>query len=369
MRVMVIVKANKDSEAGVLPDEKILTEMGKFNEELEKAGILLAAEGLQASSKGVRVRFSGGKKTVIDGPFAETKELVAGFWLWQVKSKEEAIEWLKRAPFDETEVEIRQVFEAEDFGEAFTPEIRSGGAQAGVRTRKVVARPRGQGVGLLRAGRLSRSATRAASLASPILPANSVKVGVAPRQRSVSTSSKSGASVSQRRERLEEEHALAVLAEDLGRKLLDRAVAPDEPGRRLGPAAPQSRVTVRGVARPGRGSRGCGPERRRTCARTPSASRIRPLLRSTCTTRSPTTHCARSLSGVQMQTFSTRSSRGREAGRGGERVVGLELDHGPDDDAHGGQRLLERDELGAQGAARCLPRSCSPARVRCETTR
>ncbi len=124
MRVMVIVKANKDSEAGVLPDEKILTEMGKFNEELEKAGILLAAEGLQASSKGVRVRFSGGKKTVIDGPFAETKELVAGFWLWQVKSKQEAIEWLKRAPFDETEVEIRQVFEAEDFGEAFTPEMR-----------------------------------------------------------------------------------------------------------------------------------------------------------------------------------------------------------------------------------------------------
>jgi hypothetical protein len=124
MRVMVIVKADKNSEAGVLPDKKLLTEMGKFNEELEKAGILLAAEGLQASSKGVRVRFSGGKKTVIDGPFAETKELVAGFWLWQVKSKQEAIEWLKRAPFDETEVEIRQVFEAEDFGEAFTPERR-----------------------------------------------------------------------------------------------------------------------------------------------------------------------------------------------------------------------------------------------------
>jgi hypothetical protein len=124
MRFMVIVKADKSSEAGVLPDQKLLTEMGKFNEELEKAGILLVAEGLQASSKGVRVRFSGGKKTVIDGPFAETKELVAGFWLWQVKSKQEAIEWLKRAPFDETEVEIRQVFEAEDFGEAFTPERR-----------------------------------------------------------------------------------------------------------------------------------------------------------------------------------------------------------------------------------------------------
>jgi hypothetical protein len=125
MRVMVIVKANKDSEAGILPDQKILTEMGKFNEELSKAGVLLAAEGLQASSKGARVRFSGGKKTVIDGPFAETKELVAGFWLWQVKSMEEAVEWLKRAPFGETEVEIRRVFEAEDFGEAFTPELRA----------------------------------------------------------------------------------------------------------------------------------------------------------------------------------------------------------------------------------------------------
>ena len=124
MRFMIMVRATKESEAGVLPDKKILTEMGKFNEELSKAGILLAAEGLQASSKGVRVRFSGGKKTVIDGPFTETKELVAGFWLWQVKSREEAIEWLKRAPFDETEVEIRQVFEAEDFGEAFTPERR-----------------------------------------------------------------------------------------------------------------------------------------------------------------------------------------------------------------------------------------------------
>jgi hypothetical protein len=124
MRVMVIVKADKNSEAGVLPDKKLLTEMGKFNEELSKAGIMLAGEGLQPTSKGVRVRFSGGKKTVIDGPFTETKELVAGFWLWQVKSKEEAIEWLKRAPFDETEVEIRQVFEAEDFGAEFTPELR-----------------------------------------------------------------------------------------------------------------------------------------------------------------------------------------------------------------------------------------------------
>jgi len=126
MRVMVIVKASKESEAGVLPDKKILTEMGKYNEELSKAGIMLAGEGLQPSSKGVRVKFSGGKPTVIDGPFTETKELVAGFWLWQVKSKEEAIEWLKRAPFGGgTEVEIRQVFEAEDFGAEFTPELRA----------------------------------------------------------------------------------------------------------------------------------------------------------------------------------------------------------------------------------------------------
>jgi hypothetical protein len=124
MRFMVIVKANKDSEAGVMPSEKMLTDMGKFNEELVKAGVMLAGEGLHASSKGARVKFSGGKTTVIDGPFAETKELVAGYWMWQVKSKEEAIEWLKRAPFEETEVEIRQVFEAEDFGAEFTPELR-----------------------------------------------------------------------------------------------------------------------------------------------------------------------------------------------------------------------------------------------------
>jgi hypothetical protein len=125
MRVMVIVKADNNSEAGVLPDQKLLTEMGKFNEELAKAGMILAAEGLQASSKGKRVRFSGKTRTVIDGPFAETKELVAGFWLWQVRSMDEAVEWLKRAPFDGgTEVEIRQVFEAEDFGKEFTPELR-----------------------------------------------------------------------------------------------------------------------------------------------------------------------------------------------------------------------------------------------------
>jgi len=124
MRVMVLVKANEDSEAGVLPDEKILTEMGKFNEELVKAGVMLAGEGLHPSSKGARVNFSGGKRTVIDGPFAETKELIAGFWLWQVKSLEEAIEWLKRAPFKEGEVEVRQVFEADDFGAEFTPELR-----------------------------------------------------------------------------------------------------------------------------------------------------------------------------------------------------------------------------------------------------
>jgi len=124
MRFMVLVKADKNSEAGVLPDKKILTEMGKFNDELVKAGVMLAGEALQSSAKGVRVKFAKGKRTVIDGPFSEAKELVAGFWLWQVRSKEEAIEWLKRAPFEDTEVEIRQVFEAEDFGPEFTPELR-----------------------------------------------------------------------------------------------------------------------------------------------------------------------------------------------------------------------------------------------------
>ncbi len=125
MRFMILVKANKDSEAGALPDEKALTEMGKFNQQLEQAGVLLAAEGLQASSKGARVRFSGSKRTVIDGPFAETKELIAGFWLWQVKSLGEAIEWLKRAPFEDGfEVEIRQVFEADDFGPALKQEFK-----------------------------------------------------------------------------------------------------------------------------------------------------------------------------------------------------------------------------------------------------
>jgi hypothetical protein len=126
MRFMVIVKATKDSEAGVLPSEKLLAEMGNFNEELVKAGVLLAGEGLQPSSKGARVRFSGQKRTVMDGPFAETKELIAGFWLWQVNSLEEAIEWVKRCPnpFEgESEIEIRQVFEADDFAAEFTPEL------------------------------------------------------------------------------------------------------------------------------------------------------------------------------------------------------------------------------------------------------
>lgn len=127
MRVMVIIKANKDSEAGVMPSEQLLTEMGKFNEELVKAGVMLAGEGLHPSSKGKRVRFAGGKKTVIDGPFAETKELIAGFWLWQVKSMDEAIEWLKRCPNPDNtdgDIEIRQVFEACDFGAEFTPKLR-----------------------------------------------------------------------------------------------------------------------------------------------------------------------------------------------------------------------------------------------------
>ena len=127
MRFMIIVKASKDSEAGVMPSQQLLADMGRYNEELVKAGILLAAEGLHPSSKGARVRFSGAKRTVIDGPFAETKELIAGFWLWQVKSKEEAIEWVKRCPNphnEECEIEIRQVFEAEDFSPALTPEIK-----------------------------------------------------------------------------------------------------------------------------------------------------------------------------------------------------------------------------------------------------
>jgi hypothetical protein len=125
MRVMVIVKANKESEAGQMPDEKILTDMGKYNEELVKAGIMKAGDGLHPSSKGKRVRFSGSERTVIDGPFTETKELIAGFWIWQVKSMDEALSWLKRAPFDGgTEIEVRPIFEMEDFGKEFTPEAR-----------------------------------------------------------------------------------------------------------------------------------------------------------------------------------------------------------------------------------------------------
>jgi len=125
MRVMVIVKADRDSEAGIMPSKEILTAMGKFNEELVKAGVMLAGEGLHPTSKGKRVKFSGGKHIITDGPFAESKELIAGFWLWQVRSMEEAVEWLKRSPFDGgAEIEIRQVFEAEDFGAEFTPELR-----------------------------------------------------------------------------------------------------------------------------------------------------------------------------------------------------------------------------------------------------
>jgi hypothetical protein len=128
MRFMVMVKSTKESEAGLMPNEKLLADMGKFNEELVKAGVMLAGEGLHPSAKGARVRFSGDKRTVIDGPFAETEELIGGFWLWQVKSKEEAIEWVKRCPNpfpdSDSEIEIRQVFEAEDFGAEFTPELR-----------------------------------------------------------------------------------------------------------------------------------------------------------------------------------------------------------------------------------------------------
>ena len=128
MRFMILVKADKNTEAGVMPDEKLLTEMGNFNEELVKAGVMLAGEGLHPSSKGARVKFSGDKRTVIDGPFAEAKELIAGYWLWEVKSKQEAIEWVKRCPNPtgaESEIEIRQVFEADEFGAEFTPELRA----------------------------------------------------------------------------------------------------------------------------------------------------------------------------------------------------------------------------------------------------
>jgi hypothetical protein len=125
MKFMIVVKADKHSEAGRMPDEKLLTEMGKYNEQLAKAGIMLAAEGLYPTSKGARVKFTGGKHIVTTGPFPESKDLIAGFWIWQVKSKDEVIDWVKRAPFDEgAEIEIRQVHEAEDFGEAFTPELR-----------------------------------------------------------------------------------------------------------------------------------------------------------------------------------------------------------------------------------------------------
>ena len=136
MRVMVIVKADKNSEAGVMPNRELLAKMGAFNEELVKAGVMLAGEGLHPTSKGKRVRFSGQQRTVIDGPFVETKELIAGFWLWRVKSMAEAIEWIKRSPFQEGEVEIRQVFEVEDFGPALTPELREQDARLRAQAKK-----------------------------------------------------------------------------------------------------------------------------------------------------------------------------------------------------------------------------------------
>lgn len=134
MRVMVIVKASKDSEAGILPSQQLLSDMGKFNEELAKAGIMLAGDGLRDSSKGKRVRFSGKQRSVVDGPFSETKELIAGYWMWQVKSMDEAVEWLKRAPFQDDEVEIRQVFEVADFAENLTPELKERGERTRAQT-------------------------------------------------------------------------------------------------------------------------------------------------------------------------------------------------------------------------------------------
>ncbi|MDE2196924.1 MAG: YciI family protein [Gammaproteobacteria bacterium] len=143
MRVMVIVKANQDSEAGVMPKRELLEAMGKFNEELVKAGVMLAGEGLHPSARGKRVRFEGAQRTVTDGPFTETKELIAGFWLWRVKSMQEAVDWLKRAPFDGgTEIEIRPVFEAEDFGEELTPELREREARLRAEVEKLVKNPK-----------------------------------------------------------------------------------------------------------------------------------------------------------------------------------------------------------------------------------
>ena len=145
MRFMILLKADKTTEAGVLPDEKILTEMGKYNEELAKAGVILAGEGLHPSSKGARVRFSGSKRTVIDGPFPETKELIAGYWVWRVKSKAEAIEWVKRCPNPmpdtDSEIEIRQVFESEDFGAEFTPELRAQEDRVRAQSEKLKKKP------------------------------------------------------------------------------------------------------------------------------------------------------------------------------------------------------------------------------------
>ena len=143
MRFMVIVKANKDSEAGVIPSEQLLTAMGNYNEALVYAGVMLAGEGLHPSSRGLRVRYEGAKRIVIDGPFAETKELIAGYWLWQVRSREEAVEWLKRAPFDGgEELELRQVFEAEDFGAELTPELREQEQRIQAKAADAAARPR-----------------------------------------------------------------------------------------------------------------------------------------------------------------------------------------------------------------------------------
>ncbi len=142
MRFIVMVKASKDSEAGVMPTEQELAEMGTFNDELVKAGVMLAGEGLHPSSKGTRISYAGSKRTVQDGPFTETKELVAGFWIWQTKTKAEALEWAKRAPFRDGEVEIRQVFEADDFGDAYTPELRAQEARQRAAIEKNQQRPR-----------------------------------------------------------------------------------------------------------------------------------------------------------------------------------------------------------------------------------
>ncbi len=333
MRVMVLVRATKDSEAGTLPDEKLLTDMGRYNEELVKAGIMLAGEGLHPSVKGKRIQFSGGRRTVVDGPFSETKELIAGYWLWQVKSMEEAVEWARRCPIrcpartpnsKSAHLRGRRLR-----GGVHPRAARAGRASARADRREEVA------VGGLLPGvvprepvRELRDALRQAGVAELFGPPRKPRVG--PRQRSSSTSEKSGASVRSVASRLKSSASSRRSPSTSGGK---SSIGPWDQRPPSSARCPGCRDSRRPSRRPGRGSRGSARGRRRTSRARRRVADLSALRRSTCTTRSPTTHCARSLSGVQMQTCSTARPRPR-ARRRRERVVGLELDHRPDDDAH-----------------------------------